>query len=88
MYLILFLLLLKHRKSLFANNNAMAFLSFFASISLFLVVINLSVHVMLRGYGSWLSAHATFYGGEAAFGTMGKLEVIVSLSSMKYMFVQ
>ncbi|CAM8964300.1 unnamed protein product [Rhodiola kirilowii] len=38
---------------------------------LFSSVLNLLLHTSLADYGGWQGAHATFYGGGDASGTMG-----------------
>ncbi|KAK9741852.1 hypothetical protein RND81_03G133800 [Saponaria officinalis] len=45
--------------------------SIFFSISFLVIAINLFVDGVLADYGGWQGAHATFYGGSDASGTMG-----------------
>lgn len=42
-----------------------------ATISLFILHILLRLHTTDADYGGWENAHATFYGGGDASGTMG-----------------
>jgi hypothetical protein len=43
-----------------------------AALALLLFIIQLHLHGTTADYGGWESAHATFYGGGDASGTMGK----------------
>ncbi|KAK9682694.1 hypothetical protein RND81_10G089700 [Saponaria officinalis] len=54
------------------------------SISFVFVSVHLSIHGVVADYGGWQSAHATFYGGSDASGTMGGACGYGNLNSQGY----
>lgn len=46
-----------------------------ALVALLLFILQLHLHGTTADYGGWESAHATFYGGGDASGTMGKYQI-------------
>ena len=55
-------------------------LSNFVPLLFIMLMIKLQLHGTAADYGGWENAHATFYGGGDASGTMGKSKMLPTIN--------